>query len=325
MERKLPIVHENNKKGNISVALLESVLSRFSIVNSVPVEKDIGIDLHVELLNDSIPNGLYFNVQCKGKEEIEINQDKIKIPIKIATINYWLLRKEPTFLFVVDSINLDFFWCYPYEQIEEKLNELQKQNTVIINVDKKSVFPSGIRELPGEMERIILNFDYKLFENLSESISEMALENVVNQPGTFKEKLMAFKDSTDLLKENFNIIIERKRDQYILDQTKVILGKFQYVFIWLDAESPYIYRYTHGKSIQEADGFIENSTIGDFIESVISKIDNYERRTTEENFNTLITSLEKLNDLNKDLVYFLREILYEINPYGDYEFLVEEY
>lgn len=44
MEPQLPKVHENTKKGNVAVALLECVLSKFSIVNIIPVEKDIGID-----------------------------------------------------------------------------------------------------------------------------------------------------------------------------------------------------------------------------------------------------------------------------------------
>ncbi|GMK39065.1 hypothetical protein PCCS19_21190 [Paenibacillus sp. CCS19] len=325
MEPQLPKVHQNTKKGNVAVALLESVLSRFSIVNTIPVEKDIGIDLHVELLNGDTPNGFCFNAQCKGKDEVEIDEQAITIPIKISTINYWLLHKEPTFLFVVDIDSLSIFWCYPYEQISERLEELQQQKTVNIHVDKKSVFSLGIKEVPVEIVEVINNFDYKLFEALSHSVSHTFLENAGKQQGSLKDRLLAFKDSAELLKENLAAIIDRQRDQFILGQTKVLLEKFRFVFRWLDAESSFVYPYTSGKKIRDAEGFVENSTVGEFIDVVHSSINAYERQTTEGNFNILIANLEKLNELNMDLSFFLREILYEMNPYADFEYLVKDY
>ncbi|KUP23095.1 DUF4365 domain-containing protein [Paenibacillus sp. DMB5] len=325
MEPQLPKVHENTKKGNVAVALLESVLSRFSIVNTIPVEKDIGIDLHVELLNGSTPNGLCFNGQCKGKDEVEIDEQTIIIPIKISTINYWLLHKEPTFLFVVDIDGLSVFWCYPYEQISERLGELQQQKTVNIHVDKKSVFSLAIKEVPVEIVEVIRNYDYKLFENLSHSVSHTVLENAGKQQGTLKEKLMAFKDSANRLKENSSEIINRQRDQFVLDETKVVLEKFRFVFLWLDAESTFVYPYTKGKSISEADGFIKDSTIKTFITTVNENIRQYENGSNDENFNALIVKLEELNKLNENLAFFLREVLYDMNPYADFEFLVSDY
>ncbi len=325
MEPKLPQVHENTKKGNVSVTLLESALSRFSIVHNIPVEKDIGIDLHIELLNGSTPNGLCFNAQCKGKDEVEIDERTIKIPIKITTINYWLLHKEPTFLFVVDAEKLKIFWCYPFDQISGRIEELQQQNTVTIHVDKRAVFSCSIREVPIEIETIIRNFDYRLFENLSHSVSNNVIENAGKQQGTLKDRLLAFKDSADHLKDNLTAIINRQRDRIILNETKVVLEKFRFVFHWLDAESTFVYPYTDGKRIRDAEGFIKDSTRGDFIDTVIESINQYESQATEEKFNHLITKLEKLNELNKHLAFFLREILYEMNPYADFEYLVKDY
>lgn len=325
MEPQLPKVHENTKKGNVAVALLESVLSRFSIVNTVPVEKDVGIDLHVELLNGDTPSGLCFNAQCKGKDEVVFDEQTITIPIKISTINYWLLHKEPTFLFVVDIDNLSIFWCYPYEQISERLEELQHQKTVNIHVNKKSAFSLGIKVVPVEIVEVIRNFDYKLFENLSHSVSHTLLENAGKEQGTLTEKLLAFKDSANLLKENLAAIINRKRDQFILDQTKVVLEKFRFVYLWLDAESPLVYPYTNGKSISEADGFVKDSTIETFFTAVKKSVRQYENHSNDENFNALIVKLEELNELIRHLAFFLREVLYDMNPYADFEYLVKDY
>ncbi|WP_160319658.1 DUF4365 domain-containing protein [Paenibacillus xylanivorans] len=289
------------------------------------MEKDIGIDLNVELLDGSVPNGLYFNAQCKGKDEIEIDEEHIKISIKITTINYWLLRKEPTFLFVVDPDNLNIFWCYPFDQLSDRLSELQRQATVIIKIDKQSRFTFGIQELPLEIERIIRDFDHNLFENLSQSISNTVFESASRQQGSLKDKLMAFKDSAELLKSNYQAIIDHQRDQFILDQTRVILEKFRFVLSWLDAESPLIFPYTHGKYIYEADGFIEGSTIDCFIKDVNLSIDNYESNASPDNFDILVSNLEELNNLNRNLAFFLREILYEMNPYGEFDYLTQDY
>lgn len=325
MGPQLPKVHENTKKGNVAVSLLESVFSRYSIVNTIPVEKDIGIDLHIELLDGDTPSGLCFNAQCKGKDEVEIDERKITVPIKISTINYWLLHKEPTILFVVDIDSMSIFWCYPYEQISERLEGLQQQKTVNIHVDKKSVFTLDMKVVPMEIVEVIREFDYKLFENLSHSVSHTLLENAGKEQGSFTDIMIAFKDSANLLKENLAAIINHNRDQFILAQTKVVLEKFRFVYQWLDAESTMVYPYTNGKNISEADGFIKDSTIETFFTAVKESVREYENCSNEEKFNELIIKLEELNELIRHLAFFLREVLYEMNPYADFEYLVKDY
>ena len=80
MQRKLPKVPYTTKIGYSASELLNSVLGMFSNVIPIPTDKDLGIDMRAELLRGSIPVGLFYNVQCKGTEDVIIDEEDVNAP-----------------------------------------------------------------------------------------------------------------------------------------------------------------------------------------------------------------------------------------------------
>lgn len=177
MQRKLPQVPHTTKIGYSASELLSSVLGMFSNVVPIPTEKDLGIDMRAELLSGSIPVGLFYNVQCKGTEDVIIDEKDIAVKIKVTTINYWLHQKEPTFLVVVDRTIQKFYWTYPFQQVEYRIEDIQSQETVTIHVSKTSFFEYNIKMLPPEMMDIIHQYEYKILENLTKALSKNPIDS----------------------------------------------------------------------------------------------------------------------------------------------------
>ncbi|MFC8689671.1 DUF4365 domain-containing protein, partial [Brevibacillus porteri] len=128
-------------------------------------------------LSGAIPAGLHFNIQCKGTEDVIIDEKSIAIKIKVTTINYWLQQKEPTFLIVVDRTKRRFYWTYPLHQVEDRIEEIQFQETVTIHVSKASFFDYNIKKLPTEMMEIIHQYEYKILENLTKALSKNPIDS----------------------------------------------------------------------------------------------------------------------------------------------------
>lgn len=156
MLQKLPKRIETTNTGITAEEYLQSRFGKFSNVIPTPASKDLGIDMRAELFEDNYPTGIHFNIQCKGTKELENEDSEINIPIKVSTINYWLQQREPTFLIVVDIVEDKFYWCYPFEQVKEKIKDIQNQEKITIKLDKKNVCDSKIENIPSKMlEHII--------------------------------------------------------------------------------------------------------------------------------------------------------------------------
>jgi hypothetical protein len=112
---KLPKITESQNTGERAANFLSSVFTKFCIVIPVPQARDIGIDFICELKQGGYPTGKLFNIQCKGKEAIEIEGDVIRVTISVTTINYWLIQRNPTLLIVVDLEEGSFYWTFPKE------------------------------------------------------------------------------------------------------------------------------------------------------------------------------------------------------------------
>lgn len=155
----LPKMGDTRTVGSIGVDLLSSRLSYNANVISVPAEKDMGIDLMCELLQEGKPTGMHFYVQCKGTEILKEDFKKTSIEIKVPTLNYWLISRRPVFLILVDIKRERFYWSYPYDQIKDRLKEIQEQKKVHISVSNKQSFINGNKKIPALMEKIIKEFD----------------------------------------------------------------------------------------------------------------------------------------------------------------------
>ncbi|HGO9425631.1 TPA: DUF4365 domain-containing protein [Bacillus cereus] len=155
----LPEIGNSRTVGNKAIDLLSSVLSNDANVISVPAEKDMGIDLMCELLQAGKPTGMHFYVQCKGTEILKEDFKTTSINIKVSTLNYWLISRRPVFLILVDIKRNKFYWVYPYDQIKDRLKQIQKGKTVSISVSNKQSFFIEDKQIPPLMEEIIEGFD----------------------------------------------------------------------------------------------------------------------------------------------------------------------
>jgi hypothetical protein len=140
----------------ISVAeLFNSVFTRFCNVIPVPQECDLGIDVICELMQEEHPTGKLFNVQCKGREELEVKGDQISIQISVTTLNYWLLQKNPTFLVIVDYQNHEIYWTFPKDFLSSLNKDWQIQKKVAIPIPIHNRFSQDASDLPSNLILVV--------------------------------------------------------------------------------------------------------------------------------------------------------------------------
>lgn len=154
MMNKLPKRTKAQKIGVSAADLLSSALAEFCNVIPVPQERDFGIDLICEIMQGEHPTGKLFNVQCKGKEEAKVKSDSILVPIKVATLNYWRMQPNPTFLIVVDCQKGLFYWSFPQDSLNSNKN-WEKQQKISISVPIENRFGQDMSILPCQIVSIV--------------------------------------------------------------------------------------------------------------------------------------------------------------------------
>ncbi|MEZ8201747.1 DUF4365 domain-containing protein [Vibrio splendidus] len=141
MENKLPQQNENQRRGMQAEDILSTVLSKFSFVNRVETNVDIGVDFICEHRINDKPTGKIFNVQCKA---IPIawtkDANEIGFPIKIKTARYWLQLPNLTLLMVVNPENGNVYWVNPIIYLTSRVDNWRDQDEIIINVPASSLF-----------------------------------------------------------------------------------------------------------------------------------------------------------------------------------------
>ncbi|WP_228053417.1 DUF4365 domain-containing protein [Nodosilinea sp. LEGE 07298] len=152
---KLPKRSKSQKIGVSAADLLSSVFAEFCNVIPVPQDRDLGIDFICEIIQGEYPTGKLFNIQCKGKEEAKVDGNSITVPIKVTTLNYWLLQSNPTFLTIVDCQNSVFYWSFPQDFLGSLSKNWQSQQTVSIPVPIESRFEQDIDTLPKQLISIV--------------------------------------------------------------------------------------------------------------------------------------------------------------------------
>jgi len=152
---KLPKRTRSQKIGASAADLLNSTFVKFCNVIPVPQDRDFGIDFICEIMQGEKPTGKLFNIQCKGKEEAKVENDSITVPIKVTTLNYWLLQSNPTFLIVIDCQNRVFYWSFPQDFIKSLTQKWQNQKTVSIPVPLENYFGQNVNNLPNQLVSIV--------------------------------------------------------------------------------------------------------------------------------------------------------------------------
>ncbi len=250
---KLPKRTKSQKIGTSAADLLSSVFAEFCNVIPVPQERDLGIDFICEIMQEEQPTGKLFNIQCKGKEEPKVESDSITVSIKVATLNYWLLQLNPTFLIVVDCQNGLFYWSFPQYFLSSLNKNWQENQTVSIPVPIQNRFGQDINILPAQIVSIVnshafatpKNGDYLGTLTLGDAIDRAAIDYelcVLSSPfhRPFQYMGMSIADAAKAVggKPNKvgNIIVDSEQTQMLLEAE----GNFiNYVDIELKKTAPW--------------------------------------------------------------------------------------
>ncbi|EJR44448.1 hypothetical protein IIM_05137 [Bacillus cereus VD107] len=329
MRNKLPKLNSARITGITSQELLGSTLQEFSQVIHVPTEKDIGIDMRCENLNDGSPTGVHYNVQCKGTEMVQVDKDYFSVPIEVKTINYWLQQREPTFLIVVDRAKSIFYWTYPFEQIKNRIDALQKQDTVRIRVQKSESFMLGIKSLPISMLNIIYEYHYNILDKITESLElEMKQQDEVLSRKSPIQQYISISSSIEQVLKNIQVL-DRLNKNLVDRISKIVdyeIEKYRDAIVALD-HIPETRRYIKSGDIINDTGFGRDGITPKIImDNVADSWTKYkENGYSNADLISLNSCLDKLYDLNQHLAYFLREMLYDNNPYGDHDYVIERY
>lgn len=177
---KLPTYSNEKQTGNIATDILKSVLQKFAIVNVHDESIDLGIDMRAQVVDKKVPKQLFFNIQSKGKEKVDITDLKnncFKIQIKITTVNYWFQQNETTFLFVVDSETGNCYWCNAILQLMPRITEIQKNDTVVINIPLNNCLNSSSKRLPKEFINCIILYSVHNISKISDVTNK--INNVI--------------------------------------------------------------------------------------------------------------------------------------------------
>lgn len=116
--------------------------------------------MRAQIIKDSKPLPLFFNIQCKGKDIIEeyvIDKGYFSVCIMISTINFWRQQNEVTFLFVVDNDTEKCFWVNPLKILKSRIDNIQNQDSVSLKVPLCNIIDNKINAVPiGWIEDILM-------------------------------------------------------------------------------------------------------------------------------------------------------------------------
>jgi Domain of unknown function (DUF4365) len=316
--KKLPKRSESKAVGNIAADLLSATLSRFSNVVPVPESHDLGVDFYCELVDpQGYPTGQIFNIQCKGTEEINQEGDSFSVPIKVTTVNYWLIQPSATFLVVVDIGNKKCYWTYPRKQVTES-SAWEKQKTVSITVHADNQFGLDIDEIPKGIKLIL---DDRLPEGIETLIEQfdsqrppVPLDDPEYPSGRVKE-LMRIADTMDIvygLQQRMAVMTDRLQDETLQvvaslrQKSKSLLGKLDYTpgsaQLWPAASNISIFDFKFGAG-----------SCTDVWLRVDKAVSAFKESRTRENHAELLAALGELIQLNRD-------IYWTIDSVCDYEY-----
>lgn len=154
---KLPKYKDTKNVENIAADVLKSVIQKFSIVNPHDESIDLGIDMRAQIIQNSLPTEYFFNIQSKGTDNLNISEDYFTRQIQVSTVNYWLQQNDTTFLFLVDINTQNCYWVNPINELLEKIDSIQTNDSVSIRIPRENCINHNTSELPEEfIQNIIL-------------------------------------------------------------------------------------------------------------------------------------------------------------------------
>lgn len=322
-DNKLPTYAVNKQTGNIAADILKASLQRFAIINSHEESIDLGIDMRGQIVENGVPKNQFLNIQCKGTASLNIEStgDYFTKQISVTTINYWNQQNDTTFLFLVDNATENCYWCNPIIDLNERISEIQGQETVNIKIPKTNLINKQTTELPKEFIQSIilyvanhLNIATSLVKRLSNS-----LQNNESLDLDFSIQLLQnIIPSIEEIQGHYDTIIE-----HLIQEIKNSWSESKEYLIKLIHNLP---ARNWVSNFQTDTGFLQSSkSYNDLKQEVNSIIIDFESNNlTVSRLEDLKESYKELLEYQINLLAFLFEMSCEDNPYGDYTEITNE-
>lgn len=326
MDIKLPIYADNKRTGNIAADILKSVLQKFAIVNTHDESIDLGIDMRAQIIEKRNPTQYFFNIQSKGTDELDTKEDEqfFSIQIKITTINYWNQQNDTTFLFLVDNATGNCYWCNPLIVLEDRMEQIQSQDSVILKIPKKNCINRHSKALPKEfMQNITIYIANQLNKGniLLEQLNKSLQSNTALDLNFSIDLLKVFLEESDRMKNNTNKIIQNLI-RNIKENLKKSNKYFDQLFYSHSAKS-YVQDFYSDK------GFMANKkSYNDLNKEFDDIIDQLESGAEEIKYKVLDSLKEnyfETLDFQVNVLGFLIEMNKDDDPWGDHSKISAEF
>lgn len=322
---KLPIYSNEKKTGNIASDILKRILQKFAIVNLHDESIDLGIDMRAQVIENNIPKELFFNIQCKGKDDIDIlnlENNCFKVQIKVATINYWNQQNETTFLFVVDNKTANCYWCNPLLQLGERISEIQKNESVVIKVPLNNCLNNNSESLPNEFINCITLY---LVQNVSK-ISDITNKIKDGISGKYTLDIASSFDILSILMKQINKIEEDYNDISTIIIHNIEKGLSNSIEYFLELDQIDLSRHYCSEGVFNSTAFSRSEkTIKQLKEEANNLITSFQKQ--KKNIE-ILKSLERCNkeieDIMGNALGFLYEMVCEDDPWNDHSELLDK-
>ncbi len=141
----MPKVNNTYNTERNAVNYVISILQKWNWVVE-EMNQDFGEDLYVKIpIDEEIGTYNAFKVQIKGTKSPKYNQhNQLTYSFKTEWLKHWANHENPIFLCVVDLTQKDgiCYWQNINEELEDKLQKLNEQNTYSINFSYRNILSS---------------------------------------------------------------------------------------------------------------------------------------------------------------------------------------
>lgn len=322
---KLPMYSNNKKTGNTAADTLKSVLDKFAIINMHEESIDLGIDMRAQVVEKEYPKELFFNIQSKGKEYVDTTDLKnncFKIQIKITTVNFWFQQNETTFLFIVDNETGNCYWCNPIVQLMPRIKEIQKNDTVVINIPLNNCLNSRSKSLPKEFINYIILYsvhNISKASGITNKISNIIYGNDSLGIELSFEILSILIKEVDKIRNNYNEIAET-----LIQNIELELSNSIEFFIKLDQID--LSRHYCPKGVFLDKGFSKtNKSIKELQKEANDLIEDFRNNPRNaEMLKSLENVYREIEEIMCNSIGFLYEMVCEDDPFNDHSELLNK-
>jgi hypothetical protein len=281
----------------------------------IPQSIDLGIDFYSEILDGETPTGICFNIQCKGTSECETNErDYFSISIKIKSMNYWKLQRDPTFIILVDIENECFYWAYPfpktsiYTSIENIKKDQKSDPTRTIKIPKDNKLLSPIKSLPIEIVQIIHEYHSSSLNHTSIILKN--LHSKISQTGNIVNVLIDIEKIHRIIENALSSISIMEKE--IVDLQNEVINIIMIGVVRLDMIIELI-DTSHESKLYLKDRSILNEKFGKYTPNEIKQLISgtlitYKANPSLDNFHLVIDNTKNLSEYVKSLIYFYNEL-----------------